>query len=74
MALLVKPAVVSKSGEEASFLQNWLVFLHLLYTLVENSHVSCLLAPINFLKKAFYCLRASDSNGVYKNHVRQNGR
>ena len=34
VAPLVKLAIVSKSGEEAYFLQNQLVFLHLLYTLV----------------------------------------
>ena len=36
MAHLVKLIVVSKSGEEASFLQNQLAFLHAFYTLVEK--------------------------------------
>ena len=36
MAPLVKLAVVFKSGEEASFLQHWFVFLHPLYTVVEK--------------------------------------
>ena len=36
MAPLVKLAVVSKSGEDAPFYKNQLVFLHLLYTLVEK--------------------------------------
>ena len=36
MAPLVKLAVVSKSDEEASFLQKSACLLHLLYTLVEK--------------------------------------
>ena len=51
MVLLVKLAVISKSGEEASF---QLVFLHLLYTLAEKQPYLC--------KKHFM----SNSNGVYK--------
>ena len=36
MASSVKLAIVSKSDEKASFLQNQLVFLYFLYTLVEK--------------------------------------
>ena len=65
MAPLVKPAIVPKIDGEASFLQKSFVF-HLLYTLVENSHISCLLGSIS--------LHVSDLIGAYKNHVRQNGK
>ena len=36
MATLVKLAILSKSGEEASFLQKLACLLHLLYALVEK--------------------------------------
>ena len=36
MVPLVNLAVISKSGEKDSFLKNQLVFLHLLYTIVEK--------------------------------------
>ena len=39
MAPLVKLAISSKSGEEASFYKKRLVFLHLLYTLVEKPYL-----------------------------------
>ena len=55
----IKLAVISKTGEEASCLGKSTVFVHLLYTLVENSHISYLLAPINSVKSILFltCVR-----------------
>ena len=73
MAPLAKLSIISEMEREASLVKNHLVFLHLLYILVENSHIWCLLAPINFLFKAFYSSHASNSDGI-QNHMRQNSR
>ena len=57
-----------------AWFKNYLVFHHLLYMLIEKSHNSALLGPINFPKILFYSLHASDSDGVKENHMRENGR
>ena len=49
MVPLVNLAVISKSGEKDSFLKNQLVFLHLLYTIVEKELYLMSTTPINFL-------------------------
>ena len=66
-------AVISKMGEEASLLGNWLVFLHLLYTSAEKQPYLMSTSCYKLSIKSIYFSCASDSNGVYKNHVRQNG-
>ena len=38
-----------------------------------NGHNSAILAPINFYLTPLYSLRASDSDGLWRNHVTQNG-
>ena len=49
MAPLVKLAIISKNGEEASFLQKSACLLHLLYILVEKQPYLISTTPINFL-------------------------
>ena len=71
MVTLVKLAAIAISSEQASFLQNQLVFLHLLYILVEKQPY---LVSTSSYQHSVYCSCASNSNGAYKNHVRQNGR
>ena len=71
MAPLVKLAIVSKSGEDTPFR---LIFLHLLYTLVEKQPYLVSTTSYQLSVNAFYCSRASDSNDVYRKHVRQNYR
>ena len=67
MAPLVKLAVISKQIENPLYWENWLVFLHLLYTVVEKQpYISCLLAPKNFLHKVLYSSCVSIFNGIYK--------
>ena len=39
----------------------------------SNGHNSAILAPINFFLPPFYSSRASDSDGILKNHVTKNG-
>ena len=38
-----------------------------------NGHKSAILAPIKFFLTPFYSSRASDSDGIYNDHVRKNG-
>ena len=38
-----------------------------------NGHNSAILAPINFYLTPFYSSHASDSDGIWNNHVTQNG-
>ena len=66
-------AVISKMGEEASLLGNWLVFLHLLYTSVEKQPYLMSTSSYKLSVKSIYSSCAFDSDGVYKNHMRQNG-
>ena len=73
MAFLVKLAVISKSGKASSFLQKLVVFLHLLYTLVEKWSYLVSTTSYQFSVTAFCCSYASDSNGVHKNHIGLNG-
>ena len=73
MVPLVTLAVISKMGEEASLLGNWLVFLHLLYTSVEKQPYLMSTSSYELSIQSIYFSCASNSNNVYKNHVRQNG-
>ena len=49
MAPLVKLAIVSKTGKEASSTTISLSFCIFSTLYQKNSHILCLLAPINFL-------------------------
>ena len=62
MTPLVKLTVIFEIEKVISLAKNHLLFLYLLYILRKNSHISCPLAPINFLKK----IQLSDSDGVEK--------
>ena len=73
MAPMVKLTVISKSGEEAFFYKNRLVFLHLLYSLVEKRPYLVSTSSYQLSVKAFYCSHVSDYNVVYKNQMIQNG-
>ena len=73
MAQSVKLTIFSKTGEEASLVGNQLLFLHLLYMLEAKQPY---LVSTSFYKlsiKIILFSHVSDSNGVYKNYVRQNG-
>ena len=46
------------------FYKNWLIFLHLLYTLVEKQPNLVSTSSYQLHVKELYCSHASDSNGV----------
>ena len=72
MTSLVKLAVVSKSGKQASFLQN-LACLSSSVHVIEKQPYLVSTSSYQLSVNTFYCSHVSNSNGAYKNHVRQNG-
>ena len=74
MALFVKLAIISKTSEEASLLGKSACLPHLLYTPVGKQPYFMSTSSYKLSVKMFYYSRASNSNGVCKNHVSQNGR
>ena len=73
MASLVKLAVVTKSGEQASFLQNLACLSSSSVHVVEKQPYFVSTSSYQLFVNAFYCSHVPNSNGAYKNHVRQNG-
>ena len=70
MASLVRLSVIPKSGKEASFLQKLACPSSSSLTLVEKQPY---LMSTSFYQLSVKCIllsHMSDSNGVYKNHVR----
>ena len=72
MASLIKLVIVSKSSEVASFFRNRLVFLHLLYTLVEKQPYLMSTSSYQLSIKHFIVHMHLILMVFYKNHVRQN--
>ena len=73
MASLVKLAVVTKCGEQASFLQNLACLSSSSVHVVEKQPYLVSTSSYQLSVNVFYCSHVSNSNGAYKNHVRQNG-
>ena len=66
MVSLVNLAVILKRMKKPPYYDNWLVFVHLLYTVVEKQQYLMSTSSYKFSVKVFYSSHASDSNSVYK--------
>ena len=70
MAPLVKVTILFKMGKEASLLRNWLVFLHLLYTLVEKPQYLVSTSSYKLSVKSILFLMCIQFQWCLQNHVR----